>query len=368
MNSDNENENDTSPSPAVLAQLIIDFVGQLQQKQNSWNEEMHQIFLTEERQKRESDMLSERVLLAEEKLLRDGAFKNWKSRREALGVGGGQINEWYHADSLVSKTPFMAIAPCPRGLSEDGQMEVVKVVDALELPRFLIQTVPLHLPLSQLAPTFIPSAFHVPGAQRMSKSCLGALSYVGVPCTYGGDVFRLIAEHPILAAAVDRTPCLFLNDHIPRAAICAHCVVISGRCIAAEIACDVRLAEKLGLSNDDVVPDSSIASTDALSGALKEFVEGQLTSTLTNRSFRAIVIGKASPNRERELLQNTQPLLEEDLCFQLLNIDTLDCCEFECFTMEEILSEAQKMSQHDTNNRNVTPALRFLRPPKTIEQ
>ncbi|KEG14557.1 hypothetical protein DQ04_00411210 [Trypanosoma grayi] len=351
--------------PAEILGRIFETVSQLRRRQNAWNEELRRFFLTEGQQKLECDRLTERVNSAAAASQKGSTFNEWMSCRTELGVGEDVIKEWYHIDSLVEKTPFVAIVPCPRGLSSDGEAEVVRVVDALELPRFFVQTVPLHLPLSKLAPTFIPSSWHLPEEERMSKSGLGALPYVGVPCTYGGDLLNLISGNPTLHAALDSTPCLFLNDYVPRVALCVHCAAVSGLCVVAEVACSAHLASVLRLEQPVLHNGETEDSIDVLSFALKEFVEGELVSSLGKRSFRAFLLGELSSQRETDMRSGEGTLLLTDLRFSLLNMSTLDGCEFECFTQRDILAIAKHMESCKRENRGLPPALRFLERPAT---
>ncbi|RNF18132.1 uncharacterized protein Tco025E_04635 [Trypanosoma conorhini] len=350
-------------SPAEMVEKILDVVGQMRSQQNAWNEEVHRFFLTEAIQKAQSDRLTKEVQDAEATALGDGSFVDWVARRTENDLGEEMIKSWYHIDGLVEKTPFMAIVPCPRWLSTEGRMELVGAVDALGLERFVIQTIPLHLPLSMIAPTFVPSAFHLPPAKAASKSSLGSLPYVGVPCVYGGDVLKLLSESPLLAAAIDRTPCLFLNDHIPRAALCIHSVTVGGVCVAAEVACDGRFAAKLGLDCTESEREGRGQDIDVLPLALKTFLEEQVASSLENRSFRALLLAEAVVGRERELWSDQHPLLSTDLRFSLLNMDTLDGCEFECFSQQDILDIVRRMRECHAGSEAFNPVLRFLEPP-----
>lgn len=363
MNGEEGKGNGRYPAPVKLAREILDTVTLLQSRQNMWNEEMHRFFATEKQQQDESDSLTQRVQSAEAASREDGAFNDWMSRRAEQGVGKDILQGWYHTEALVSKTPFMAITPCPRGLSSGGRAEMVKAVDALELPRFLVQTVPLHLPLSKLSPTFVSSAFHVPEGERNSKSSLGALSYIGVPCTYGWDVLHLMNDHPMLAAAVDRTPCLFFNDYVPRAKLCIHCAIVGGFCVAAEVACDVQVAATLRLHESDTSERNAKSLISALSFALNTFVKDHLVSTLTGRSFRALIIGTEHTIQHRDLTAREEHLFPNNVSFFLLNLDSVDGSEFECFTQEEILSSARNAAKCRVENIPFDPIMRFLRPP-----
>nr|CCC95362.1 unnamed protein product [Trypanosoma congolense IL3000] len=362
MNTGGRDGNGDLLTPAVIAKEILDMVALLRSQQDTWNAEMHRFFVTEKEQQNESDSLTKRVQSAEAESWEDEAFHDWMSRRARHGVGRDMIQDWFHKEDLISKTPFMAIAPCPRGLSSEGQEEVVKTLDALELPRFLVQTVPLHLPLSKLAPTFVPSAFHLPEGERASKSSLGALSYVGTPCTYGWDVMHLIEQQPMLAAALDRTPCLFLNDYVPRGSLCAHCAVIGGLFVAAEVACDLQCAGRLCLDrNDDPTQAANVTHCEFLSNSMKDFIEKELVSTLRSRSFRALIIGKTSTDDSYNSAVAEGPP-PENYAFSLLNIESVDGSDFECFSQEDILNAAKHGAECLHEGTSFTPVLRFLRP------
>ncbi|ESS64476.1 hypothetical protein TCDM_07464 [Trypanosoma cruzi Dm28c] len=355
------------PPPKEMVESVLYAVDQMRHQQNAWNEVMHHFFATEARQQEESDRLTRQVQDAEATSLGDASFADWVARRAEMELGEDMIKRWYHINGLLAKTPFLAIVPCPRCLSTSGRVELASAVDALELERSFIQTVPLHLPLSKIAPTFIPSSFHLPRTRNVSKSSLGNLQYVGVPCTYGKDVLNLLSESSLLAAAIDRTPCLLLNDYIPRAALCIHSVTVGGICVAAEVACDVRFATKIGLDLPIHEREKNGKDIDVLSRALKKFLEDEIASFLANRSFRAFLLAESVSGRERDLWSGQHPLLETDLRFRLLNIDTLDGCEFECFTQQNILDIVQRMTQcHDENGR-FYPVLRFLEPPVTSQ-
>ncbi|RNE99859.1 hypothetical protein TraAM80_07986 [Trypanosoma rangeli] len=353
------------PPPTEMVENILAVVGQMRSQQNAWNEEVHRFFLTEAVQKEQSDRLTKQVQDAEASSLGDGSFTDWVARRTENNLGEEMIKKWYHINGLLAKTPFVAIVPCPRWLSTEGRMELVGAVDALGLKCFVIQTIPLHLPLSKIASTFVPSAFHLPKSKRVSKSSLGSLPYVGVSCVYGGDALKLLSECPLLAAAIDRTPCLFLNDYIPRAALCIHSVTVGGACVAAEVACDDRVATKIGLDCAESERETRRQGIDVLSLALKNFLEEQVASSLENRSFRALLLAEAVPGRERDLWSAQQPLLETDLRFLLLNMDTLDGSEFECFTQQDILDMVQRMKKCHAENEVFYPVLRFIEPDAT---
>lgn len=362
MDEDDRDRSNTFLSHKAVLENIIKEVGHMQDQQDNWNKNMHNFFLTEAKQQKESDRLTEKVLAAEAECRDDDSFNNWMSVRAESALGEDTIKRWYHINGLAEKTPFLALVPCPRLLSPEGQMELVKVVDSLKLQRFFVQTVPVRLPLSKLAQTFISLPFHLPRDVRVSKSSLGNLSFIGEPCEYGGDVLKLIARSPTLVSALDQTQCLFLNDHVPRVALCLHVVTIGGRCVAAEVACDLRVAARLGLVPTATEQKETKKSIEVLSSALKNFMENGITPLVKGRSFRALILGEVLSGLEPNAQIEQVPLLTTDFRFSLLNMDVLSGCELECFEQEEILVIARHMAESPTEDV-LLPALRFLKCP-----
>lgn len=361
MNGVDDDQNNAHPQHSLIMESLMRDVNRFQTQQGAWNEEIHRLFLTEAREKERSDQLTQQVQAAEALTREDDAFRDWIARRAESDLGENMIKKWYHIDGLVEKTPFVALVPCPRLLSPKGRRELVAAVDALHLQRFFVQTVPLHLPLSQLAPTFISLPFHIPKGGGVSKSNLGNLPYMGLQCKYGGDVLQLVSQYPLLGAALDQTPCLFLNDYVPRVALCFHVVTVGGRCVAAEVACDVRLGTQFGLDHAASGPERAEKSIEVLSLALKRFMERQMVPFLENRSFRSLVLGEIVSGQEPCTQCDQAPLVVNNLRFSLLNVDVLDGYEFECFKQDDILAIVRQMTQSHVENEALLPVLRFLR-------
>ncbi|ORC89680.1 uncharacterized protein TM35_000112140 [Trypanosoma theileri] len=354
MNKDENNHGGGLHSRENVLEHIFESVEQMRNQRSAWNEELGDFFLTEAKQKRETESLTRRVKAGQAITEAGGAFHKWMERRVGFGLGEEMIREWFHIDTLLALTPFVAFVPCPRSLSEKGKKELVQAVDALELIRFMVQTVPVHFPLSKIAPTFVSSPYHQHETERISKSNLGDLSYVGLPCTYGGDALNLIANDVFLSCALYRTPCLFLNDHVPRVSLCIHSITVGGLCVAAEVACNIYIAEKLNL--DDIILECKESSEEitALALALKNFVEGQIVPSIGKRSFHALLLGEL-PIGEKD------SLITSNTHFSLLNLDTLDECEFECFTQDDIFTIARRMTNAHDENKVLPTVLRFLK-------
>ncbi|KAH9586192.1 hypothetical protein LSM04_009481 [Trypanosoma melophagium] len=355
MNKGEANNTGGLHSPENVLEQIIETVEQMRNQLSLWNEELRGFFATEDRQKQESDSLTKRVADAQAITEAGGGFHQWMEQREESGLGEEMIREWYHIDALLAKTPFLGFVPCPRWLSEKGKRELMEAVDSLELIRFFIQTVPLHFPLSKIAPTFISSPFHQHEIERISKSNLGALPYVGIPCTYGGDALNIISKDSVLSSALYRTPCLFLNDNVPRVSLCIHSITVAGLCVAAEVACDIYMAERLNLDHVIFESEESSEEITLLALALKKFVEGEIVSSLGKRSFHSLLLGE-SPSGENDVMIS-------NVHFSLLNLDTLDGCEFEYFTQDDIFAFAQRMTKCQNEEKVIPPVLRFLRRP-----
>ncbi|KAG5498273.1 hypothetical protein JIQ42_03078 [Leishmania sp. Namibia] len=172
-------------------------------------------------------------------------FKDWLAASEEqqgklATAPQTDLSLWFHNERLAAKTPFAAVVPCPAPLHlEKTQKSVSAVIDSFAFRTFFVQTLPMGAKLSDMAQTFVKRPSYLPGELPYRRAeQRGVCAYTAVPCHGGSDVIKLVKRSPALQDAVRDVPCLLLNDYCPLAPLCLRCLVVAGRCIAAEVACD----------------------------------------------------------------------------------------------------------------------------------
>ncbi|KAK7200950.1 hypothetical protein NESM_000154000 [Novymonas esmeraldas] len=186
------------------------------------------------------------------------AFDGWlavveEEKGELTTAEQADLSLWFHEERLAAKTPFAAVVPCEGLLrSEKTQQRVAAVMDAFAFPTFYVQTLPTGAALSEVAEAFVSSAAHLPEARRhRAAEDRGVYSYTTVPCHSGSDAVRLARRFPALRTAVRDVACLLINDYCPVTPLCMRCLVVAGRCVAAEVVCDEAYTPLFGIRPND---------------------------------------------------------------------------------------------------------------------
>lgn len=304
------------------------------------------------------------------------------------------LGNWFHVETLAAKTPFAAIVPCRHPDTEEGGRLMKESIGDLGFPTFYVQTVPIHSILSEVSRAFLPHAAH---ARADSTNC-GPYAYLRKPCHKGSDAVRLIHNNQLLRTALDASPVLLVNDHCPRVPICLRCLVVAGRCVAAEVACDKAFTPLFGVSlNKDEpagrktsrrrsfnenkeVPAMVYTAADVLSFALDTFVEECLREILGDHSYEAVLIadvkgfdpcllgtrGNSVPFWSRvdnsPSDQMPSPFGMDGVRFYILNVGKPRLKDFELFNAEELRVIAGYIHRRDRTGDQfrLPPVLRFL--------
>ncbi|AIN99756.1 hypothetical protein LPMP_281230 [Leishmania panamensis] len=331
------------------------------------------------------------------------------------------LSWWFHDERLAAKTPFAAVVPCPARMSmEKAQQAVAAVIDAFAFPTFYVQTLPVGATLSDVAQAFVKRPAHLPEERRYRNAeKTGVYAYTAVPCRGGRDAMKLVMQSSALKDALREVPCLLLNDYRPLTPLCLRCLVVAGRCVAAEVACDEAYAPLFGLYPNNTgaagTGDTNHASdahmtagrrcgasvaachhrlttltgedgegtvqrtaSDVVAYGLQSYVEEVLGQSLGNRAYTAVLSAEVKgfdphvlrprvsdppfwPLMGREPLQLRRPPFEENsLQFFILSLEPADPGPFEAFGPEELHAISHYVLERAKAGAFLPPVVRFL--------
>ncbi|CAJ1009994.1 hypothetical protein Q4I28_005308 [Leishmania naiffi] len=331
------------------------------------------------------------------------------------------LSWWFHDERLAAKTPFAAVVPCPARLSmEKAQQAVAAVIDAFAFPTFYVQTLPVGATLSDVAQAFVKRPAHLPEERRYRNAeKTGVYAYTAVPCHGGRDAMRLVMQSSALKDALREVPCLLLNDYRPLTPLCLRCLVVAGRCVAAEVACDEAYAPLFGIypNNTDAAKTGDTnhscdahmtagrrcsasaaachhrltiltgedgegtvqrTASDVVAYGLQSYVEEVLGQSLGNRAYTAVLLAEVKgfdphvlrprvsdppfwPLMGCEQLQLRRPPFEENsLQFFILSLEPADPGPFEAFGPEELHAISHYVLERATAGAFLPPVVRFL--------
>ncbi|KPA85398.1 PPG-like protein [Leptomonas pyrrhocoris] len=351
-------------------------------------------------------------------------FEGWLAEVEQRQGQISTVNQtdlclWFHEERLAAKTPFAAVVPCPASLRTDkARQRVVQAINAFAFPTFYVQTLPMGAKLSEVSQAFVRTPAHLPEATRYSSSDeKGKYAYATVPCHNGADAMDLMGRYVPLQDAVRDVPCLLLNDFCPLTPLCLRCLVVAGRCVAAEVVCDEAFTPLFGIRpnnteeghngdgdgegyttagerrrasaaarrreasaselGDDADGDYRTAS-DVIAFGLKRFVEETLGASLAARSYTALIAAEVKgfdprvlgpresdppfwPVMTNEpLQQKPSPFNEAGLRFYVLSFDYADPCAFETFSAQELHAVGDYVVGREGEGIYLPPILRFV--------
>ena len=218
------------------AKSLLETIERVKAKQEKW-----QVMLSEAMAKdREEEMACERafkrVALSQMQVAMtssnggsDGALSPFEAWLDSKGsrVGSSKIQSWYHDDALIRATPFCAVLPLPRDLTEAGRAAVEEEFLAMGFAdSCFVENYPFsHTTLFEAAGALGilgKSATQTRASVRLLTSDSPTDSststsvckpcYLERACASSADLLSLVDESPLLKRALRDTPCLFLND------------------------------------------------------------------------------------------------------------------------------------------------------------
>ncbi|KAG5499849.1 hypothetical protein GH5_03985 [Leishmania sp. Ghana 2012 LV757] len=348
-------------------------------------------------------------------------FKDWLAAAEEQRGGLAtapqtDLSLWFHNERLAAKTPFAAVVPCPAPLHlEKTQQSVSAVIDSFAFQTFFVQTLPMGAKLSDVAQAFVKRPAHLPGELPYPRADQrGVCAYTAVPCHGGNDVIKLVKRSLALQDAVRDVPCLLLNDYCPLAPLCLRCLVVAGRCVAAEVACDEVYAPLFCIHTNIAVAcragadgrwtagrssDTSAAvpprlpttatgkdgestgertASDVLAYGLQAYVKQAIGHSLGCRSYTVVLMAEVKsfdtrvlgPQADdppfwpawthRPLHQKPSPFEENGLRFHILSLEYADPGPFEPFAPEELCAIGDYVVEREKVGTVLPPVLRFL--------
>lgn len=358
-------------------------------------------------------------------------FEDWLTVVETNEGQLGTVQQtdlclWFHEERLAAKTPFAAVVPCPASLQTDkARRHVMNAIDNFAFPVFYVQTLPMGAKLSEVAQAFVRSPAHLPESRRYdAKEGAGRYGYTTVACRTAADAMELVDRFAPLQDAVRDVPCLLLNDFCPLTPLCLRCLVVAGRCVAAEVVCDEAYTPLFGIRPNDggeagsrngfddmsfieeQEPHATVgerrrasaaarrrdsgaaAATDGMADyrtasdvvafGLKRFVEETLGASLGGRSYTALVAAEVKgfdprvlgprdsdppfwPVMTKEPLhQRPSPFDEAGLRFYALSFDYADPAPFEAFSAQELHAVGDYVVEREADGATLPPILRFL--------
>lgn len=269
------------------AQALADTCTRMQVRQAQWRDELIEHFRREAEEDVAANGMFRDVMLAEAEAMSSAAFMRWIHEREAFGVGGEGIAKWYHESNgaLLAHTPYLAAVPWPRGMGAEGRAAVAAETKGLGLTgRVFYDPHPLHAAHTAGAPYFADREGAAPGAVLRNVA-------PSLACADAAELVAAVAASPTLAACLDQTGCLFLNDAASksrerRARVCvAHVFVVRGRCVAIELAVPSAVWKGEAPSG----PTLGAAHVAGVAASVASFVARAVVPVLPQRSFVAAV-------------------------------------------------------------------------------
>ncbi|KPI88869.1 PPG-like protein [Leptomonas seymouri] len=356
-------------------------------------------------------------------------FEDWltvvEKRQGQLNTAHqGDLCLWFHEERLAAETPFAAVLPCPASLwTDEARQSMVNTINNFAFPTFYLQMLPMGAKVSEVAQIFVRSPAHLPESTRHRSFVeRGKYNYTTVPCHSGADAMRLMSQHALLRDAVRDVPCLLLNDFCPLMPLCLRCLVVAGRCVAAEVACDEAYTPLFGIRpnntdgsrngfDDDLMDEKCTTvgerrrasaaalrrgtpasarggnaaegrdyctAADVVAFSLKDFVEKTLGASLASRSYTALIAAEVKgfdprvlgPRKSdppfwpvmttEPLHQRPSPFNEAGLRFYVLSFDYGDPTAFEAFGARELQAIGDHIIEREAEGAFLPPILRFL--------
>ncbi|CUI14786.1 transmembrane protein, putative [Bodo saltans] len=320
-------------------------------RQTYWKELLEEVYEKEAVEEEQTRALSKEVLLQEAESLANGEFVTWLSARQkqqseksssssqlpdssnsTVGLEG--LVNWFHSDVLALETPFAAMVPFPRRLSDDGLTFFKESVDELLFDSTTdgdsgvvststsssssnvayVCTVLANQPHNELSALLNSNARSSGSSSKSAPSSTSTGSYSTIPCRSGAEVVSLCVSNAKLKAALDQHPCVFLSTKPLHFQFVAKIAVVGGIPIAVQVD---HLANNATVSSEGQRELASFVLQDVIGPAL------------AGRTCYLLVGGTPSPQRNGGIR------------WSLLGVDTLAGQELECFTEREILMAAR---------------------------
>lgn len=364
----------------ILLQKARDLEARIQTvqgKQNDYNQVLQRCYVVEEAQRMQMAELQDRVRKEEVNALTNPDFARWLSNQdETMATEQDLIGNWYHDNALLAATPFSAVVPFPRYLTEKGSLMCEQAINTFEISPYYVVTVPVKSSVTQLCQALVPGATHLLPDEIESRISLGPFAYLTAPQYNGGSVLRLIEDTPILKEGLMDTNCLLLRDAPISPDLVIKCLVVRGRCTVAELGCPEKLVPLFhrgtAFTREDGATrniSSPLLGHDIIAYALGAYVKSVLTPVLKTRTYEAILVGNISGLKDVEegsassLEKLVSHLSMKDVSFQVLNIDYPDNSNFDMYQAEDVRHMSGYVLRRDQHGRGqvvVPPALRMV--------
>lgn len=348
----------------------------VQEKQSDYNQVLERCYVVEEAQRLQMAELHDRIRKEEIDALTNPDFARWFQKQdETIATDNDMIGNWYHDNGLLALTPFFALVPFPRYLTEKGSIMCEEAINKFQRSPFYITTVPVKSSITLLSHALMSSATHLHSKGSEMKSDLGPFSYLTFPQYDGTSAIRLVEKIPTLKEGLSETNCLLLNDHLLAPHLIIKCLVVRGRCTVAELSCPfplVPLFQRGSVFTREQVGNEGISSPllphDIIAYALGAYVKSVLTPLLKERTYEAILIGHIKgwdmeTDSKDPLAELVSHLSLSDLAFQILNLDYPDNSNFDMFSAEDVRHISGYVLRRDQHGRGlivVPPAIRMV--------
>jgi hypothetical protein len=188
---------------------LLEEINSMKEKQDSWKETLHNMFRQEAEEDDRARKLFTEVMTSEAFFLGDRHFREWMANREGakVGVGAEGLSRWFDNDALLQATPFAAVMPYPRQLSDEGRREVAATVDELlaEDPThagFIIDCHTAHPHHSAASPKGNEAALEGPNTPATEDRL----------CRTGAEVLAAVDRSEALRSYLDHNPVLFFSS------------------------------------------------------------------------------------------------------------------------------------------------------------
>lgn len=358
------------------AKDLEDRIHTVQGKQCEYNQVLERCYVVEEAQRLQMAELHDRIRKEEIDALTNPDFARWFQKQdESIATDNDVIGSWYHDNGLLALTPFFALVPFPRYLTEKGSIMCEKAINNFQRSPFYVTTVPVKSSITLLSHALMPGAIHLHSKEGECMSDLGPFSYLTIPQYDGTSALRLVEENPTLKEGLSETNCLLLNDNLISPHLLIKCLVVRGRCTVAELSCPFQLTPLFQRGSEftreraeNEGNSSSLLPHDIIAYALGAYVKSVLTPLLKERTYEVILIGHIKgwdmgTDAKDPLAELVSHLSMSDIVFQMLNLDYPDNSNFDMFSAEDVRHISGYVLRRDQHGRGlvvVPPAIRMV--------
>lgn len=314
----------------------------MQKQRESWRDFLRELYEADVIQDNRARELKRQVLIGEAEALANPTFHRWMRGREQFGVGREKIDAWFNDEALQRKTPYSAVVPCPRNLSDEGwKMVEETVADLHNGASFSLEWWPL------MQHTVVDAAA-VPSRRTEEHRAFQMRS--------SADVRKQVESSSLLAAALVETPCFLFGDEFSTSKLSPAtgstplvAFVVRGTLIAAEpyfAASPVRFPSGLAPPLQRQASAMATSANCAALRMLQDWIEALTRESLAERSFAACVMMHPVP---------TPTAANNGVEFSLLNIAPLDAVDSQSFAWSDLVGlivQVQNKRESAINSMN----------------